>query len=93
MKMLMDTMEQALGGLASTQQQAASQVPKIRAEHERLEAELAKAYQAEDFATYQRVADQVTALEQIWQMTMRTVGPDPEAFGLPAHPTLVDPDN
>lgn len=89
---LMESMRAAVTGIHQGAAEAADRVPKIRAEHEKQSAIAAKAYEAEDFERYQRANEALEALEKMWQATLRSIGPDPTAYGLPEHPALVDPD-
>jgi hypothetical protein len=92
MTALMESMREAVTGIHAGASEAADRVPKLKAEHEKQSAIASAAYQAEDFERYQRANDALEALEKMWQATMRSVGPDPTAYGLPEHPALVDPD-
>jgi hypothetical protein len=90
---LMQSMRAAVTGIHQGAAEAADRVPLLKAEHEKQSAAAAAAYKANDFAAYDRANDAMTALEHMWQATMRSVGPDPTAYGLPEHPALVDPDS
>jgi hypothetical protein len=92
MASLMESMRAAVTGIHQGAVEAADRVPVLQAEHAKQSAAAAAAYQAEDFDAYERANDALEALEHMWQATMRSIGPDPTAYGLPEHPALVDPD-